>query len=101
MKWFTSQNRRSSSASRSHVDHGPNPEPLLIKIGPLSTNNDNNEMPKNSEHSNLVKNFDEVEAKFGEKETKIHQRPRKGRMQGKINDTFLKIHLVRFLLIVM
>ena len=42
MKWFTSQGRRSSSASRGHggTESGTDPEPLLIKISPLKNGHD-------------------------------------------------------------
>ncbi len=39
MKWFIPSQRRSVSATRSGISGDP--EPLLIKIGPLSSNNDN------------------------------------------------------------
>ena len=73
MKWFSTQ-RRSSSATRNGA--GPDPEPLLIKIGPLSgTINDNGDLTSinaslMTSSNGLVKNGATIEEKTHSTKTK-------------------------------
>ena len=89
MRWFTSQ-RRSASATR-----GSNPEPLLIKIGPLTTNNDSAGSSKNAVNvAKIEANGNDVEESSSDKATmpetnkEASSLPHNGHVPGRKDHTF-------------